>query len=124
MLSNNWKDSNAGNSDLSKRTATATKVYTAVIAGNTETTSGQYNGGFENIHRFLEDWSGITMTYKGSVAVLFNSQKATGAWVYGGSQYKAPTRSWSFDQDFTDPSYNIPGFPSVFNVSKSGWSID
>lgn len=122
ILSNSWNDANSGQA-LSNRVASNTTVQTAVISGNTETTSGHYNGGFENIHRFLESWSGKTLTYKGSVIVLYNSQIATGAWVYGGNQYDAPSRNWSFDTNMADPSYTIPGFPSVYDLVSQRWSV-
>ena len=123
MLSNGWSDSNSSNTNLSARTASNTTVQTAVITGNTNTATGNYNGGFENIPRFLENWTGKTLTYKGSVVVLYNSQIAMGNWIYGSPYYNAPTRSWSFDTGFSDPSYNIPGFPSVWTVAKSDWKV-
>lgn len=122
ILSGSWNDSNSTLS-LSNRIASNTTVQAAVITGNTDTAVGQYNGGFENYSRLLEDWGGRTLTYKGSVIILYNSEKAVGNWVYGAPYYGAPTRSWSFDTDFSNPNYSIPGFPSVFTIVKSDWSI-
>ncbi|MCG3177093.1 MAG: hypothetical protein MOGMAGMI_02059 [Candidatus Omnitrophica bacterium] len=119
VLSNAWNDGNS-TQGLSNRVASNTTVQTAVIAGNTETVTGSYNGGFENLPRFLENWSGKTLTYKGSVITLYNSRIATGAWNTGGV-YNPPSRAWSFDTDFSDPSYSIPGFPSVYNIVKSSY---
>ena len=124
MLSNNWNDANSSNSNVSARTATATTLNAAVISGNTTTTTGNYNGGFENIHRFLENWSGVPMTFTGSVVILYNSTRATGGWVYGSPYYTAPVRNWGYDTGFSNPSYNIPGFPSVYNVTKSNWDAN
>lgn len=122
ILSNAWSDTNS-TSGLSSRTATNTTVNAAVIAGNTETTSGSYNGGFENIHRFLENWSSKTITFAGSVAVLYNSSQATGAW--GKSDvYNAPNRSWSYDTALSSASATVPGFPSVINITKGEWEQD
>ena len=121
ILSNGWNDANSTNTGLSGKVATATTVNTAVITGNTETATGQYNGGFENIHRLHENWSGKSLTFSGSVIVLFNSQQATGNWTYGGNYYTAPTRNWGFDTALSSPSYSIPGFPSVFNIAESGY---
>jgi hypothetical protein len=121
ILSNNWNDANSTNTGLSGKTATATTVNTTVVTGNTETVGSQYNGGFENIHRFSENWTGISLTYSGSVIVLYNSQQATGNWIYGGNYYKAPVRNWGFDPALADPSYSIPGFPSVFNIAEAGY---
>ena len=121
ILSNAWSDANSTNTNLTGKTASNTTVQSAVITGNLDTTTGQYNGGFENIHRLHEKWSSKTLTFKGSVAVLYNSTVATGAWVYGGNYYTAPSRVWSFDTDLSSPSYTIPGLPSVYNVTKSGY---
>src|SRR5690606_1479116 len=63
ILSNVWQDSKSDSSNLNDRKASDTEVNAAVITGNTETTWGDYNGGFENIHRFSETWSGKTLTY-------------------------------------------------------------
>lgn len=119
ILSNAWQD-NKSTQSLGNRVASNTTVNTAVIAGNTETVTGSYNGGFENLPRFLEAWSGKTLTYKGSVITLYNSRIATGAWNTS-NVYSAPNRAWSFDTDFSDPSYSIPGFPSVYNIVKSSY---
>ncbi len=123
VLSSNWNDASSTNTNLTGKTATATTIQTTVITGNKETTTGSYNGGFENIHRMHENWSGQSLTFTGSVVVLYNSTKATGNWVYGGNYYTAPSRVWSFDTDLTNPSYSIPGLPSVFNVAKSGYEV-
>lgn len=123
ILSNSWDDTKSTQS-LSNRVASNTTVQAAVIAGNTETTTGNYNGGFENIHRFLENWSSKTLTYKGSVIVLYNSQIATGNWGGTGTYYNPPNRVWSFDTTFLDPTYSIPGFPSVYQVIRSRWEVE
>lgn len=123
VLSNSWNDANSTNTGLSGKTASATTVQTAVITGNTETTGSNYNGGFENIHRMHENWSGKSLTFKGSVVVLYNSQTATGNWAYGGNYYTAPSRVWSFDTDLTGAGYSIPGFPSVYNVAKVNYEV-
>lgn len=124
ILSGAWNDANSTNSNINNRTATSTNVNVTVLTGNTNTTSGQYNGGFENIHRLLENWSASTLTYSGSVITLYNSRIATGNWTYGAPYYSAPTRNWSFDTALSDPSYSIPGFPSVYAVVKSGWEAN
>ncbi len=123
ILSNSWSDASSTNTGLSGKTASATTVQTAVITGNTETTGSNYNGGFENIHRLHENWSGQNLTFRGSVVVLYNSETATGNWVYGGNYYSAPNRVWSFDTDLTGAGYSIPGFPSVYNVAKVSYEV-
>ena len=121
LLSNAWNDANSANTNLSGKVASNTTVQTTVITGNIDTSAGFYNGGFENIHRMHENWSNKTLTFNGSVVVLYNSQQATGNWIYGGNYYTAPNRVWSFDPSLSDPGYVVPGLPSVFNVAKAGY---
>ena len=63
----------------------------------------------------------MNLTFSGSVIVLYNSQQATGNWVYGGNYYNAPNRIWGYDVSLSDANYSIPGFPSVYNVAKAGY---
>lgn len=122
ILSSNWNDAN-GNASLDTRVAANTGVNAAIMTGNTETVVGSYNGGLENLPRFLEKWTGKTFTYKGSIVVMHNSEIGTGAW--GKSNvYSPPNRSWSFDPDFLDNGNTIPGFPAVYNLAKGTWSTD
>jgi len=120
ILSNNWNDSKS-NKDLSQRVASNTTVNAAFLTGNTETTLGHYNGGLENLPRFLEKWSGKTFTYRGSMVDLWYSEQATGAWKYGSPQYTAPNRNWAFDPDFLDPSNLPPGVPMINTVLVVSW---
>lgn len=101
---------------LSGRTPTDTTVNAAIMAG-TDTTGGvegiggqggAYNGGLENYPRFHENWNGNrTFTYAGSFVSLGRPRHNNGAWVYGGTQYTAPIRTWSYDTMFNDAA-NLP----------------
>ncbi len=120
ILSNNWDDANSDKA-LSYRIASNTTVNCAVMAGNTETTWGDYNGGLENYPRFLEYWSGRTFSYMGSLVCVWRSEWATGDWYYGGNYYTAPIREWSFDTDFLDPEKLPPGTVFVYTVQRLSW---
>ncbi len=111
ILSNNWSDANT---TYSTRVATNTTVNSVVMMGNTETVAPQYNGGLENSLRFSEKWSGKTLTFRGSLINLWNSEIATGNWWYGSPVYEAPNRDWRFDQFYLDPVNSPPGIPSVY----------
>lgn len=107
ILSNNWNDAHA-NQQLSNRDATNTTVNTAIVAGflpsgwkNANGDTYGYSGGLNNFPRFLEDWTGNTFTYKGSMIELFTSQIATGEWNTD-PNYLPPIRAWSFDDKFID----------------------
>jgi hypothetical protein len=123
ILSNNWKDENSQKT-LDYRVASNTQVNAAIIAGNTVTSPGDYNGGVENMPRFLEKWTGTTLTYRGSLVSAWVSQIATGRWVYGAPYYTAPNRNWSYDTDLSDPTKAPPGEPSVFTVQVARWQYE
>ena len=120
VLSNSWNDANSDQS-LNNRVASNTTVNAAFLTGNTETTLGHYNGGLENLPRFLENWTDETFTYLGSMVDLWFSEQATGAWIYGSPQYTAPDRDWAFDLAFLDPNNLPPGVPHINAVLKVSW---
>lgn len=123
FLSTAWSamnyDANSGN-DKSNRPAAETIVNASIMSGNTETTSTNYNGGFENLPRFLEDWTGKNFIWTGSMVNLWNSVQADGDW--NGSYYTPPNRDWSYDPDLDDPNKIPPGTPMVRVFQRLGWS--
>lgn len=123
ILSANWNDANASSSSsaLSSRIATSTTVNCAVLAGNVPTSGGSYSGGLENFPRFLEDWSGQTFTYNGSLVAMYDSRIATAPWG-GGGVYSPPIRNWSFDPNFNDITKVPPASPQVRLLLRGGWS--
>ncbi len=115
VLSGNWKDT-YGNDALSARTPANTTVNAAFLAGIVQPTNTtgtlNYSGGVENFPRFLEDWSGYTFTYNGSMVVLYPSQFATNYWVQTGAYYNAPNRKWAFDLNFLNYQRPAAGHPT------------
>ena len=124
ILSNGWDDSKSSESLLSERVATNTAINVAVVTGNTETEQDAYNGGVENLPRFLEKWAGQTLTYRGSLIAMWESEIATGKWFYGDPYYTAPKRDWSFDTDLSDPAKAPPGAPSFTTVEEVCWKYE
>ena len=123
LLSPNWTDANS-TAGLSARIASDTTVNAAFLAGIVPTVEGSYSGGVENFPRFLEDWSGSTFTYNGSMVVMFESIYATGQWRGTGSTvgiYNPPNRNWAFDTNFRDPSKIPPGTPSACVLIRQNW---
>lgn len=106
-----------GSKDL--RIAQNTTVNVSYLTGNTETTSTNYNGGFENLPRFLEKWSGKDFNWKGSAVNLWYSMQASGLW--NGTYYSPPNRNWQFDTDLDDPSKLPPETPVVRVFQRTGW---
>lgn len=124
VLSNNWNDANANKlvQDYTKRPAMDTTIITSIMAGTVvkdpNTGNPVDDGGANNFIRLMEDWyhgspsASSTLTFKGSIAQLFNSQVFTGKWL-NNYTYARPKRVWSFDTNITQ---NPP--PGLFaNVS-------
>ena len=121
ILSNAWVDANSTQS-TSGRKATNTTVNAALLGGNvpTGTVGTNYSGGAENFPRFLEDWSGIYLTYYGSMVCLYQSAQGTGIW--GKSNvYVPPTRRWYFDESLRQNP--PPGNLTTVNYLKDRWWI-
>lgn len=116
LLSNAWNNSKTSGSGLPKGTSTI--FNTAMIAGNTETSVGTYNGGLENLPRFHEDWTNRTCTIAGSFVNLWSSKIAKGKWVYGSNVYTAPNRVWDFDSNYKEYVKIPPFTPMVVQVKE------
>jgi hypothetical protein len=126
VLSTSWSDSYTKNTSLNSRNAGATTVNAATLEGIVVSTNfgGQkyYSGGVENFLRLLEDWGGDTLTYNGSIVVLFASQYATNYWQSPGIYYQVPTRKWGFDLNFTQQNKLPPVFPSWKDLIRQRWN--
>ena len=105
-------------------------MTSAPLARRDETTNSSgtkyYSGGLENFPRFLEDWQPSvppkTLTYNGSMVVLFPSRYATGFW---GSPnvYVPPTRRWAFDMNFLNQKKLPPCTPEVRKLLRGQWNV-
>jgi hypothetical protein len=125
ILSGNWDDGNTASTSLtsgSRNTPSPTTINAAALEGIVQSTNSNYSGGVENFLRLEENWSGVTLQYNGSIAVMFPSIYATSFWPgTGGNFYNAPTRHWSFDYNFTDPSKLPHVSPKVFRMIRATW---
>ncbi|HIG87399.1 MAG TPA: hypothetical protein EYQ25_10185 [Planctomycetes bacterium] len=97
LLSNNWDGSKSLAGGLP--VASETTYNVSLFTGNLPTVGSSYNGGFENLPRFHEKWSGVHCYINGSFIQAWENRLATGAWAYGGNRYKAPYRDWAYDQN-------------------------
>ena len=119
ILSANWVDT--ATSSGNTRTATATTINAACLEGIVPSDGTHYSGGVENFLRLLENWGGgTTLTYNGSIVVLFQSQYATSFW--GGGYYSPPTRRWGFDLNFNSQSKLPPMTPQVRATIRGTWA--
>ncbi|HEY3296255.1 MAG TPA: hypothetical protein VGL38_12575 [bacterium] len=120
ILSPAWTDGNSAQ-PIGNRIATPVTVNACVMAGHVNTPNGgTYSGGLENIFRFLESWSGVTVTFRGSIIDLWFSRLATAPWGQG-NVYNPPNRNWGYDTDLLSPTNWPPGAPKVHTVQRGTW---
>ncbi len=130
FLSNAWQDRN---SMLGVTTTTANRTanntwYRVAIAGGKNMNFPQpiwgasqdfgTDGGVHNFLRYLENWGGQTLWYKGSLVSLYYATYDTGVFKCCTTVYSPPTRNYSFDSDFTTPSGLPPGTPLFRDVDN------
>jgi hypothetical protein len=133
LLSNNWSDlaSFQSPADVNGRPA-ATSFYRVAIATgkninfSPKTFAGLpqdfgTDGGVHNFLRYLENWGGQALNYRGSMASLYFSQYGTGVFKCCGTVYSPPTRQYVFDTDFLDLSKMPPGTPKFRDVVNVGF---
>ncbi|MFT3831432.1 MAG: hypothetical protein QM691_17180 [Opitutaceae bacterium] len=109
VLSADWNDANAANTDVTSRKATQDlTINTAIMVGSTPASATEFSGGAQNLVRFLEDWSSETLagggtkdhtvTFKGSFGRLFDSKMFCRPFQQPGTVYIQPkTRRYDFD---------------------------
>jgi len=119
ILSNAWNDSNS-TASLSSRVASNTTVNTALISGIVPSANNYYSGGAENFPRFLETWSGKSLTYYGSMVELYQSRQSIGHWG-SANVYNPPNRQWFFDTNFQINT--PPGSLVVYSYTKGRWYL-
>ena len=125
VLSSSWNDTNYTSSTaLGSRAPVSTTLNAACFEGIVQSVTninGNYSGGVENFLRFLESWGG-TVTYNGSIVVMFPSIYATNYWIAPGTYYQAPTRNWGFDYNFLQQAKLPPMTPQVKKTVRVSWS--
>jgi hypothetical protein len=130
-LSNAWSDLNsfANPTTLGNRNA-ATTYYRLAIAGGKNMNFPRpawggndfgTDGGTHNFLRYLENWGGQTLNYKGSLVSLYYSTYNTGVFKCCTVVYSPPTRNYSFDADFALPGGLPPGTPLFRDVDTLGY---
>ena len=135
FLSKNWGDWHSfvhptyrGSSTL--RLATTSYYRLAVAAGKninwahpawTDNEDYGLDGGTHNFLRYLEDWSGETFNYRGSLVSLYYSEYASGIYKCCDTVYSPPTRDYAFDPDFLFLSKLPPGTPSFRDIVNLGF---
>lgn len=139
LLSNNWSDNVSllhPTGATGNRPGATTYYRVAIAAGKNITfpnppyaTGVMYgfgtDGGVHNFLRFLEDWSGQTLHYAGSMVSLYYSTYATGTFkCCNDAVYHPPTRDYQFDIDFQDPAKLPPGTPMFRDINNLSFRQD
>jgi len=120
LLSGAWNDTKKAGT---LPNATDTTWNFAMVTGNVRTPDGggTYSGGFENLPRFHENWTGRTATILGAFVNMYESSFARSPWRYGADVYTAPNRNWNHDPAFLDAN-NLPPFtPNAVYVRRVLW---
>ena len=115
ILSSSWSDNNGAGTPLALRIPVNTTINAAMLEGIVPSNGSYYSGGLENFLRLLENWGG-TVTYNGSIVVMYPSQYATNYWIApgaSGAYYGAPTRNWGFDTNFSNAALLPPLTPTI-----------
>ena len=123
VLSGNWSDAASGGG-LGGRIANNMTLNAAILTGVPVTAGGAYSGGAELSLRLVEEWSGKTLTFNGSMVVLFQSQiETTSVSLPPSSLYGAPTRNWNFNPALQNPSKQPPGTPELRVMIRGDWRL-
>lgn len=120
ILSDSWNDSITTKMPGPSSTTVNAAMLEGIVQSNPHI-SGSYSGGVENFLRLLENWGGSTLTYNGSIVVLFYSQYATNSWVQTGNYYNPPTRHWAFDTNFKNGNKLPPLTPCSKAMIRGNW---
>jgi hypothetical protein len=135
LLSDQWNDVNSFASPYSMgnnmRAGIQTYYRLAILAGATvpfiQPTFGGVSadfgtdGGVHNFLRYIETWSG-TLYYQGSIVDLYTSRQANGTFKCCATVYSPPSRGYSFDTSFLNPTLLPPRTPLFRTVSTTGWT--
>ena len=125
LLSSNFVDyTNSSTAPLDPNPSqTVITLNAACFEGIVPSNGSYYSGGLENFLRLLENWgSSKTVTYNGSIVVMFPSFYATNHWRSSPAYYGAPSRAWGFDTTFMQTIGQPPLFPSLKADARASWS--
>lgn len=143
LFSNNWKDDNSllhPTGATTNRPGVTTYYRVAIASGKNiifpapafsspGSASGPYgfgtDGGVHNFLRFLEDWNGQQLFYKGSLVSLYYATYNTGTFkCCNDAVYHPPTREYVFDPLFLQPQNLPPGTPMFRDVDNLSYRQD
>lgn len=110
LLSNAWDNSKSTGTLPS---ASETTYNLSVFAGETDPNGPDGNGGYHNVLRFHETWSGVPCHIRGSTVIPMTSNHFPSWFRGGGHFYRPPIRDFGFDPDLIADEANLPPFTPV-----------
>lgn len=120
VLSSNWSDANAsGTLAVRQATSGTTTVNAGLLTGNVPSTTTSTSGGVQNLVRYLEDWSGRTVAFYGSLGRLFTSTNFDAPYGGAGTIYNIPNRTFTFDTNMLENK--PPGSPTTTAFSRGSF---
>lgn len=75
------------------------------------------DGGVHNFLRYIENWGGQTLNYRGSLVSFYIARQATGIYKCCNVVYSPPSRGYNFDIDFQSIAKLPPGTPRFTDVN-------
>jgi hypothetical protein len=122
LLSSNWNDANAANPDVNSRNATGgtATINGGVLTGNVSATATTYSGGAQNLLRYLENWSGTSVTVLGSLGRLFDSKYYIRAYQQPGAVY-IPPQSRTFTYNAALQTATPPDSPTTTSFTRGSF---
>jgi hypothetical protein len=131
LLSNSYNDIGefmSPHTIASNRNASTTWYRVAVISGkglnftrpssNSEDhTDFGTDGGAHNFLRYIENWSGDSLNYRGSIVSFYINRQAVGTYKCCDVVYSPPTRGYKFDSDFLTPTLLPPRTPMFRDIN-------
>lgn len=137
FLSDSWNDVNSfistydtGGRAVAVGGVVATSYRLAVGAGKgisfpqpagTDKDMGT-DGGVHNFLRYIENWGGATLNYRGSIVSLYYNRQASGTYKCCTTVYSPPGRGYNFDTDFLTPNLLPPRTPMFRDINTIGFS--
>jgi hypothetical protein len=132
LLSNNWLDNTSFVSPYAvgnRNRVSQTWYRVAIIGGkgpwfpqpNGTATDFGTDGGVHNFLRYLENGD-QPVNYLGSIATFYYNRQGVGTYKCCSTVYGAPTRNYTFDSDFLDPSKLPPNTPVFRDMNAVGFS--
>jgi hypothetical protein len=83
----------------------------ATTPGGNDNNDWGTDGGAHNFLRYIEDWGGETLNYRGSILSFYMNRQAVGIYKCCDTVYSPPARGYNFDQEFLTPALLPPRTP-------------